>query len=104
MEDRRGEGGVGVTGREYVGEVLQLTGASGRDDWNVDSFGDGSREIAVEAGARAVPVHRRQQDLARTASLRLLGPVHHVAGGIRGAAADVNAKSIIQPLRIDCDD
>src|ERR671920_77860 len=47
----------------------------------------GCRELAVEAGARAVAIHGRQEDLAGAARFRLLCPFDRVPRGVGGTAA-----------------
>ena len=92
VEDRRRERRVGAAGREDVGEVLEPAGAARGDDRNVHGIGDRGGQLAVEAGARAVAVHRRQQDLAGAARFGLAGPLDRVARGVGRAAAHEDAE------------
>ena len=54
--------------------------------------------LAVEPGLGAVAIHRRQQDLAGAARLRLARPLDSVAGRIGRPAADEDAEAVTLPL------
>ena len=50
-------------------------------------------ELAVKADSGAVAIHGREQNLARAALFRLLGPFHRVPPGRLSAAMSVNFES-----------
>ena len=104
VKDRRGQRGVGVAAREDVGEVVERAGAARGDHRNVDGVGDGGGHLAVEAGLRAVAIHRRQQDLAGAARLGLARPLDGVARGVGRAAAHVDGEAVVASLGVDGDD
>ena len=79
VEDRGRERGVGAAAREDVDEVLERAGAAGRDHRDGHRRRHGGGQLAVEAGARAVAIDRRQQDLAGAARLGLPRPLDGVA-------------------------
>ena len=88
VKDGCGQRGVRVAAREDIGEVLEATGAPGRDHGNVHRVRDGRRHLAVEARPGAVPVHRRQQNLTGAAGLGF-APVPRVAFSERASLRGV---------------
>ena len=93
VKDRRRQRSVRMAGREDVGEVLEAAGAARRNHGNVHGVGHRGGQLAVEACARAVAVHRRQQDLAGAARFGLARPLHRVARRVGGPASDEDAKA-----------
>ena len=101
VEDRGGEGRVGVAGREHLGEVVERAGAPRGDHRNVHGVRYGGGHLVVEPGARAVTVHRRQQDLAGAVCLGLPRPLDGVAVGVGRAAAHEDGEVVATPLGVD---
>src|SRR4029450_1223722 len=71
VKDRGRQRRIGVAAGEDVGEVVHRTGAARCDYGNVHRVGDGGGHLAVEPGLGAVPIHRRQQNLAGAPGLGL---------------------------------
>jgi len=74
--------------------VLRVTGATGGDDGNPDSFANGGREFAVESGAGAVGVHGGEEDFARATGFGLAGPFNGAAACRLAASADEDFSGI----------
>ena len=68
-------------------EMFRRAGAARGDHGNLDGLAHGRRQLAVEAGSRAVAVDRRQQNLAGAA-----------IGGLR-AQATASRGACVVPLR-----
>ena len=83
-----------------VGDVLGVAGAAGGDHRQVDRLRDRRRQLEVVAGARAVGVDRREQDLARAAFLGLARPLDRAAAGLGRAGPRAHAAL----LGVDRDD
>ena len=78
----------------------RVAGAARGDHRQVDRVGDRRGQLEVVAGARAVGVDRRQQDLARAAAFGLARPVDGAAAGLGRARPRAHASL----LGVDRDD
>src|SRR6202012_692915 len=86
MKDACGERRIRAAGTENVCEMLRVAGASRRDHRDAQRPADRCCQLTVETVARAVGIHRRQQDFACTAILRLACPIQHLAASRLAAA------------------
>jgi hypothetical protein len=66
---------------KYFDEVFRGACSAGRDDRNANLIRNRPREFAVKSVARAVAIHRCQQNLAGTALLSFFGPHGGIASG-----------------------
>ena len=64
-----------------VDQVVELADATRRDDRDGNGVGDGPRQAQIEALLGAVPVHRREQDLAGAEGSQVLRPIDGVEAG-----------------------
>ena len=102
MKDRRCERRIRAAARENIEKMVERAGPAGGDDRNRNRRRDGCCHLAVEAGARAVAVHRRQQNLAGAARFRFTRPLDRITIRGGGSAARENSKAPIRcPFRID---
>ena len=92
MEDRGGEHGIG-SGVDGRGEVLELAGASGGDERDVDGCAGGADEFKVEALMCAVGVDAVEQDLPCPAFGCLADPFDGVDAGSAAAAMGSDLES-----------
>src|SRR5580692_1005812 len=74
MKDAGGKRGIGFAARKNVVEMRDRACAAGGDDGNVHRFADRRGELAIEAGSRAVRVHRCEQNLSGAAGLGFARP------------------------------
>ena len=87
---------------ERLGQVGGVAGAAGGDHGHGDGVGDGAGQLEVVAGAGAVGVDRREQDLAGAALDRLPRPLDRVetarvAPGVRDDLARRGRRSRRRP-------
>ncbi len=73
MEDGRRQNRAGMAFGDGFDKMLERARPAGSDDGHGHRVGHGPCQIDVEAGLRAVPIHRREQDFPGT-------PLHHLAG------------------------
>src|SRR6185312_9334916 len=106
MEYRSGQSRVSLAAVEYLDKMLRIAGASGGNYRNLHGGADGRSQLAIEARASAVPVHRGKQDLSSAALLGFHGPLHGGASGRDPAPGDVNVitMSIGSQARVDGND
>src|SRR6202035_705928 len=90
MKDARRERGIGGAAQEDVGEMLGVACSARGDDGNLYGAADHCGQLAVEAVARAVGIHRSEQDFSCAAVFGLTRPVENLAVGGRATAVDVN--------------
>src|ERR1700732_1314044 len=64
MKDARGERSISGAAQEDVGEMLGVACAARSDDGNLYSAADHCGQLAVETVARAVGIHRSEQDFS----------------------------------------
>ena len=86
VKDAGGERGIGFAARKDIGEMGDGARAARGDDGNADRLADGGGEFAIEAGARAVGVHRGEQDFAGAAGFGFARPLHDATAGRLAAA------------------
>src|ERR1700744_6380321 len=86
MKNRGGQNRRGMAVADPCDEIIQSAHAAGRDDGHRYSIGNRARERDVVARARAVAVHRREQDFAGAIFDEALGVCDGVeAGGVAAA-------------------
>src|SRR5882724_12158476 len=101
---RQHRGGVALA--DAVDEVIEIADAAGRDYRYGNTVGNRLRQRQVEPLARAVPVHRGQQDFASAERDHLLGIFDGVdPGGIASAMGEnlpsLAAAGALDPLGVD---
>src|ERR1700704_4098461 len=102
MEDRRREPRVGAALERTLGQMRERPDAAAGDDRHAHRVDDGAGQLEIEAVARAVAVHRREQDLACPPLLALGGPTHRVELGGVAPAVRVDAEAPTWPAaRVD---
>src|SRR5690348_1437804 len=69
--------------RQHIANVFGRPGAAGRYDRHRDCVGHGARELDVVAGARAVAIDAREEDLSRASVDALAGPRNRIETGWR---------------------
>jgi len=84
VEHARGEDRVRA-GLDRRGEVARLAGPAAGDHRDGDSRADQADQLEVEAGLRAVGIHRVEQYLARAEVDRAARPVNGVDAGAAAA-------------------
>src|SRR6187200_2188749 len=104
MKNRRGEGGVGATGCEHVGEVREGARPSRGYHWYRHGFRYRRGQLAVEPGLGPIPIDGGEQDLTGPALGRLACPFDRGARGVLLATTNPNGKSSIETSRVDRDD
>ena len=81
MEDAGGQHSVSATLENTIRQVLQIANATGGDDRNFYGIRDSAGDPQVKAIARTVPVHARQQNLARAQRGHSLCPSDRIDAG-----------------------
>src|SRR5688572_13649349 len=74
MEYACGKHGVRAPAHDTLHEMLETARASARDDGDVECIREGARQLEVEAGLGAVPIHAREQYFPCAELLHLAAP------------------------------
>src|SRR5260221_13937240 len=88
MKDRRRQGCVRATLREYFDKMPRLSRSSGSNHGDGNIFSYGGRQLAVKAKSGAIAVHGSQQDLASAARFRFARPSQRFLARGTSAASD----------------
>src|SRR5205814_6845935 len=86
VEDGRREGRIRRPAQEDFSKMLQAAGAAGGNHRDADGAGRGRRQLAIEAGLRAVGVHGREENLSGAERLDAARPLDGVQSGLARAA------------------
>ena len=79
----------------------RLPAPPGGDDRDADGRRGGAKQVEIVAGAGAIPVHGREQDLARAERLQLAHPRDGLARRRLPAAVHHHGELPVDPLHID---
>src|SRR5689334_13220168 len=109
MKQRRGQHRARAALRQRFVKVFQRACSARGDYGNAHRLRYRAREFDIVTAAGAVAIHTRQQDLARTESLRAHGPLERVKTNIAAASVSVHFPTAVRivrvaPPRIDRDD
>ena len=96
--------GVGFSERQHIGDVPYRSGSARGDDGNRQPLRQPGVGVARVAVFRPVVVHRREQNLARSAPLRLGGPGEKLPVGEPAAAVRRHAPPAVCLLCVDRND
>src|ERR1700740_3728763 len=87
---------------EYFDKMLCAASATRSNHRDAHRIGDGFGQLAIEAGSRAVTIHRGQQDFSCASRLRGSRPFHGIAPRWRESAGGNRLPTCLAAsLRID---
>ena len=98
MENAGGQRRARLAGGQGGVQMFGTAGAAAGDDGDIDGIGDGAGDLDVIAVLRAVRIHRRQHNFARTEALDLACPGDGLEPGGNAAAVDVDVPHLASVL------
>jgi hypothetical protein len=98
VEDTGGEDCIGFSFEQYLGHVLQCSGASAGHDRHAHCLAYAARDFEIEPRLRPIRIDAVQDDLARPERNRAPRPFHSLHAGRLAAALRENFPSIRSDL------